>query len=340
MPLLKTFVHVSDLHFAGPLQRYLYDPIAHQVPLFDGLVGHDAGVLPYLQNTYDDLKSKEPDVELIVTGDLTAQGIGTEFDDAVAFLGSKSSSFPFLGLGAANWLRYAIPGNHDHWPGRLFNILGGPNARVRAEFPAKASITPSKVLPDGRVLVFLLLNGDADVGAYSLDRLFAQGSFVSAVNELRALLAARKAVDEARVLLLHYSAEYPGWGPLYVPSRSDFVRPLGIDTSSRKALAALIADEDIKVVLTGHTHEPFFVGDLAAVLGSPAGAVMEARCGTTTQRLKSKLNLLFVHRIENDDSGRIWWKSELYARMAGGTANFASTGPSFDGLPAIYAQRL
>jgi Calcineurin-like phosphoesterase len=340
MTVLKTFMQVSDLHFAGPLQRRLYDPIAHKFPYFDGLVGHDPAVLGYVQATYEQLGATEPDLELIVTGDLTAQGIDSEFDDAIEYLGSKRALFPFDGLGAADWLVRSVPGNHDHWPGKPFAFLGGPNARVGALFPQDASITPSMTLPNGKQLVFLLLNGDADVGPWSWGRALARGSFASAVHKMKGLLAHRNAADEVRVLLLHHSVQYPGGVPIYVPFLANLVRPLTIDDASRTAIEALIATHGVRVVLTGHVHDPFFVGDLHAAQGGAALNAMEARCGTTTQRARHALNALFVHRIEQDDNGALWWNSALYVHRSSGKPEFEDAGPVFAGRAAAHRMAL
>ena len=56
-----------------------------------------------------------------MTGHLSALGDGLEFDNADDFLYPQLDLNPpngnFVGLHHTGWRDYAIPGNHDHWPG-------------------------------------------------------------------------------------------------------------------------------------------------------------------------------------------------------------------------------
>ncbi|SOE87725.1 Calcineurin-like phosphoesterase [Burkholderia sp. YR290] len=326
MATLKTYMHISDLHFAGPNQRSWYDPIAQYLPFLDGLVGHDPGNLFRLEGCYKLLRKSEPDLELVVTGDLTAQSINSEFDEAENFLGRRQSGFPFSGLGNSNWAKFSVPGNHDQWPGKPFTMLGHCNARVRAMYPYNASIVPSVSLPNGVPVVFLALNGDADVGPFSSDRFLARGSLVSAIQTMRRMLRGRN-THEIRILLLHHSVEFPGKRLPGLPH----IRALEIDDLSRNELAHLIEEFDIRVILTGHAHEPFHVGFVHGLYGRAGFGVLEARCGTTTQRLANDLNNLLVHRImRNDVDGSLWWHSALYVHRAAGTEQvFSAAGAQF-----------
>lgn len=288
----------------------------------DGLVGHDPAALRYLENTYLKLQRTEPNLELLVTGDLTAQSLSTEFDEAEEFLAKKQKTPPFHGLGESDWLKRSVPGNHDQWPGLPFTILGTRNARVGTMYPLDAYVIPSSwTLPNGFPIVFLGLNGDADVRPFSRDRFLARGSFVSAVQELRRLLLGRND-KEVRVLLLHHSLEYPGQ-----PLTSTQARALEIDNVSRGELEHLLQEFDIRVVLSGHAHDPFFVGIVPNVLSRAGLGVLEGRCGTTTQRLKRALNSLLVHRISQKPAdGTLWWQSALYVHRASRTPEFEPAG--------------
>ncbi|MCX4151768.1 MULTISPECIES: metallophosphoesterase [Paraburkholderia] len=330
MGIVKTYIHISDLHFAGPTQRFFYDRWARYFPVLDGLVGHDPNKLNYLENTYGRLKATEPDVDLVVTGDLTAQSLDSEFDDAECFLETVTPAPTFYGLGVAAWKDLAVPGNHDQWPGIPFTPIGTCNARVRAIFPHTASVTHSFTLANGVPVVFLELNGDADVGAASPERVLARGSFVSAIHRLRNLLD-RRDDREVRILLLHHSIEFPGRSYPFMTER-----PLSIDDPSRTEIEKLLSDYDIRVVLTGHAHEPFFVGPLQGVAGRAGFGVMESRCGTTTQRLKKRgLNSLFVHRVERDASTHTFiWRSSLYTHGASRSARFTAVGATCQGRTA------
>lgn len=333
MNRLKTYLQISDLHFDGPLQQSAVHPWARYVPLLKGYVGHSQGALGYLTKAFKELRRAEPDVELIVTGDLTAYGKVSQFQLADSFLSTAGQRPSFLGLNAPGWMTLAIPGNHDHWPGNLFP-LGTPNSEVSRRFPNDSTVMPSTMLPNGVSVVFLSLNSDAGVTGWSAERCFACGSFVSAVNELDGKLTNRKQDQhEIRVLLLHHSVEYVG---RQIPrslsrvfSASADLRYLTIDNASRRKVADLLDKHGIRVVLTGHIHQPFFVGRLPRSPSNPSYAqrdVMEARCGSTSQRLTAApsvpieggsnapryQNSLIVHRLL-EDAGRIYWQSEVHA---------------------------
>ena len=80
------------------------------------------------------------------------------------------------------------------------------------------------------------------------------------------------------------------------------------------------------MVLTGHVHNPFFVGRLPKSQSYPQRDVMEARCGSSNQRLTAASgvprggipnapryqNSVIVHRLL-EDGGQIYWKSEVHA---------------------------
>lgn len=326
MPTVKTYIHVSDLHFAGTMQRALYDPWARHVPILDGLVGHDPKALRYLHSTFQSLRRTEPQLDLIVTGDLTAQSIVAEFDLAETFLKSRTNTIPFLGLGVPDWIKFSIPGNHDQWPGYRFCIWGPCNARVRRMFPNDAFVIDSFELKPGLPLVFLGLNSDADVGPYSSDRILARGSFVTAIGKLRQLIDDRDP-SEIRILLLHHSLEYDG-GKYASMGRT----PLIIDDASRAELLQLLEDYDVRVVLTGHAHEPFHTGVLPNIAGKAGVGVLESRCGTTSQRLRGSLNSLFVHRIEGDNqTGSFEWRSSLYVHTGMDGPLFTERRPTLNG---------
>jgi hypothetical protein len=106
-------------------------------------------------------------------------------------------------------------------------------------------ITPTPHLIKGVPLVFLGLNGDADVGGWSAERYYACGSFASAVTGLDAALKRRNqnvTKDEIRILLLHHSIEYDGKLVQRKPTRrfpvhfTAGLHHLTIDDASRAAL--------------------------------------------------------------------------------------------------------
>ena len=253
---LKTYLQVSDLHFTGGWQQKLFDPWAQHVPGLPGLVGHTAPMLRYLQSAFTRLVKAEPGTELIVTGDLTAFGAPKQFQEADDYLGKVSTQPPYLGLNRPGWASLSVPGNHDFWSGVACVGWGFTNGEVRERYPEDAWITPAFTLPYGLPLVFLHLNGDADVKPMSPERVYACGSFCSAVRKLDALLDARS-TPEVRVLLLHHSVQYEGDPVVNVPGSrwlpigaSLVLKHLGINEDSRAALAALVAKHNIRLILT------------------------------------------------------------------------------------------
>lgn len=332
---LRTYIHVSDLHFGTPGLRNTVDPWLRYVPLLNGYVGEDPAALRYLSASVAALRRAEPNAELIVTGDLTAFGANMQFDRADEYLG-LAGTFPlFLGLNFPHWRDLAVPGNHDHWPGIPFVSLGGNRAAVRARFPTHY-VSPPVSLGNGRQLVFIHLDGDVDVKPVSPERFYAVGSFVSGLRQLENdPKLAVPTFNQVRVLLLHYSFEYVGpivqsrWIPVALN-----IRHLSIDDASRAALAAFTQKYNVRVLLSGHVHNPFFVGDVPA-LAIAGRMAMEGRCGSTTQRIapyvgnghaqanKRFMNSFIVHRLEEDDAGTtLFWESKVHAMNMSGAGGF------------------
>lgn len=322
MKLLKTYLQVSDLHFVDPVQRLLYDPWARHVPLLSGFVGHAKAPLRYLQLAFRRLLYTNPKTDLIVTGDLTAYGATNQFKAADAYLGTAGTYPEFLGLNRPQWSALSVPGNHDFWPGIGFVSLGWTNREVGRRYPLNASITPSVTLANGQQVVFLHLNGDADVKSFSPERFYACGSFCSAIQALDRLMLGRSST-EIRVLLLHHSVQYSGStvnrvGSRWLPASVRVtLRHLTIDDVSRAELTKFITKHGIRVILTGHVHHPYFIGNIATPGSGFGHAVLESCCGTTTQRPvglagPTAQNSLVIHRMEEDDNGDVYWRSEVH----------------------------
>ena len=123
-----------------------------------------------------------------------------------------------------------------------------------------------------------------------------------------AFLAARRTPPtpgEVRVLLMHHSP----WIDRF---------HLGIGRGSLAALEQFLPRHGIRVILSGHVHSA-----RAHLQPSAHGLVLEARCGSTTQRdcipehgvhVRHGIpqNTLIVHRIDEDDEGNLTWRSELF----------------------------
>src|SRR6185312_1181227 len=130
MSYLKTYLQISDLHFTGGLHRALFDPWAQHVWGLPGLVGHTLPALRYLQSAFTSFVKSDPGTELIVTGDLTAFGAPSQFQDADKYLGSVDKWSPFLGLNRPGWETLSVPGNHDFWSGVALTGWGFTNSEV------------------------------------------------------------------------------------------------------------------------------------------------------------------------------------------------------------------
>ena len=310
MKRLKTYLQVTDLHFVGHMQGHIFDPWARYVPGLHGFVGHHKTPLRYLLRAFRNLLKSEPDTELVVTGDLTACGATSQFKAADAYLGTAGTYPKFLGLNRPQWSALSVPGNHDFWPGIALLPIGFSNSEVRRRYPSDEGITRSITLANGRQMVFLHLNGDADVKPFSSERILGCGSFCSAIQKLDKQMPGPNGA-EIRVLLLHHSVQHSG-----MPC-TPMLRMLTIDDASRAELANFVTKHGIRVILTGHVHHPFFVGNIAAPGSGFGHSVLESRCGTTTQRPmvlagQTGQNNLVVHRLEEDDDKDVYWRSEVH----------------------------
>ncbi len=245
---LATFVHISDLHF-GLIDSDTFDAEACQlwamIPKFDGLLGHRYSSLVLLERFFGG-KLKDDLPLLIVTGDITSKGHEEEFRIANDYLGDELE-FPdhsSVGLATAdwkNWKGWAIPGNHDHWPGHN-TVLGRPTDAFKNCFMNLPAITELQIPSTSYRIRFLRIDTDRDVSYYWLDRFNARGCFVS---ELKALSEMIRDLPPASVtvLCLHHSQAKAGYS-------------LAIDIKSRDALNNFIIDNEVSVLLSGHIHNP------------------------------------------------------------------------------------
>jgi 3',5'-cyclic AMP phosphodiesterase CpdA len=320
--LLLTILQISDLHI-GAIDPATGDALISTAAAqlfanftwFDGVLGHHARALQDLKKFRSDLVDAGEDPLVIVSGDITRVGDGVEFDTANDFLSSQIDLNPphgnYVGLHCSKWLDTAIPGNHDHWPGRPV-VRGGPHPTFATYFPPnKLPYVWSRTLANGRVLQLIGVNTDADVNPNGHNkRLRAVGSFQSQLARAAPILGAKKSED-IRVLLMHHS--WHKRGPL-----------LSIDRGTRGALNQFFPTHGIQIVLTGHTHKP-----LHRRFVITAGDILECRCGTTTQhdqipylwrtlfgtfpRRWWSENTLLVHRLY-DEGGSTRWYVETFVR--------------------------
>src|ERR1043166_1341876 len=312
---LATFVHISDLHFSNKSHDAAVSKIYALFPKLDGFLGHDYKSLVHLEPFFDNLKSTEQ-ARLIVSGDLTRVGNSLEFKAAQDYLGAElTPPLGDVGVEEKDWLKLTGPGNHDRYPGIPF-LWGGPTAVYSTMFPGMPKVVDIHLASTrGHTLKLIFVDTDADVSGWSPKRGGAVGSFTSQIRALRGMLPEKPDELEIRVMCLHHSRAQRGM----------FLR---IDGNSRQELDELIVSHNIKVLLTGHIHDPPLVEISLATGPSGSRKYLEARCGTTTQKNLFHLphywrnlpgfrsgkphwsNSLLVPRLveENDE---IWWDVEL-----------------------------
>jgi len=301
---LLTLLHISDTHIAEPdahaaggrLEPWVRGRF-HRGHAWYGFLGHSSPALESLGRLARRLRDDEG-AQIVHSGDLTSWGGPGQFAAALEILPAA--------LGSPSALDLAIPGNHDHWPGDG-GVFGRPSAALRETFPVLPWVRRIP-LGRGRLLTLAAIDSDADVFPWGYARLWGRGRFQSQLAALDSLLP-RPVPGEFRALLLHHS-----------PWRAQ--HRLGVSAGSRLALDAFLPRHDIRVLLCGHVHVP-----RCEVRACPHGDVLEARCGTTTQRdfvpaewlagARGRLpglprNSLLVHRvIEDDGTGDVWWDVEV-----------------------------
>lgn len=324
---LATFLQISDLHI-GEIDPLKGDATVSATAAqfygtttwFDGLLGHHGAALEALEEFCDRLRTQdEGDFQLIVTGDLTRTGDYMDFFNATRFLNSSLDLSPptmlraaGLGMGSVDLV---IPGNHDQWGGSFVAFGGGPSqygAYITSPVPR---VYPAIPLANGRQVVFIAIDSDADVWALSHDRQLALGKFASQLTHPNALPPHPPDPNDIRMMLIHHSWEQGG-------------KILRMRTQSKNELGKFLVRHHIKGILTGHSHGPWL--DYFTV--SPSGVVIaELRAGTASQldqvpanwgsvwggslpTRKWDPNSVLVHRVFDDGAGQTHWHAQVYRR--------------------------
>jgi 3',5'-cyclic AMP phosphodiesterase CpdA len=327
--LLATFIHVSDLHI-GDIDPATGDaavsPRMAQVfannHWLDGLLGHHGQALEELEAFCEDLRDAGEAPRLLVTGDATRAGAATELDTARAFLEQAIDLSPplqrhaGLRLGRFGNTDFIIAGNHDHWGGTPPPAGGNASlAWARLSGTAPAVHAPALRLANGRDVVFVCIDSDADVAARTLDRTLAKGSFRSQLADPASQPGAATP-GEIRVMLIHHSWAQSGpW--------------LRMKQGSRQALAEHLYTHGVQVMLSGHSHVPL-LRDFVVSTRHGSRTVFELRCGTTTQHDTVPLswlnlvgrrpkrqwppNALLVHRLWQAADGGTEWEATVHVR--------------------------
>lgn len=335
---LATFVHISDLHF-GKLDPVTgdaeYSPLAGQTyrnfQRFDGLLGHHGHALKELHKFVADLRKREPDIRLIVSGDLTRCGHGEELELARDYIRSRIDINPTLqnliGLRFGERV-LVIPGNHDQWGGTP-TPLGTGAALYGAVFHQTLPFFQSISLRNGKSVSFIGIDSDADVTALSRRRIFAIGAFQSELTKFDPPLPT-KSPDEFRVVLIHHSWHQ---GP-----------KLRIAKGSKWALGHFMYTNQISAMLCGHSHVPL-LNKFQTQVGWRVRDVHELRSGSSTQldvvpahwktwlnnlpaKPKWSANTLLVHRIYQCGSA-MEWETETHMRQKRGFKPITGSGVTF-----------
>jgi 3',5'-cyclic AMP phosphodiesterase CpdA len=312
--LLATFVHISDIHI-GEIDPASSDAktsrLAAQAysntPWLDGLLGHHGRALHELDDFIMGMRTKEPDLHLIVSGDMSRFGAPSELVDARKYIKDEIDISPPNGNDVG--LRFGeqmlvIPGNHDQWGGTA-GPGGAAGSRYSTVFSGALPFIQSVALDKTKRIVFLGVDSDADVTRLSLKRVLAIGAFQSQLQKLQASLRTK---------------------------RDGEFRILRMDDASKGALEQFMVDNQVSAMLCGHSHRPL-LNSFTATAMHGKGTVYELRCGSTTQHdtvpLKWKTllqnrparnwepNTLIVHRVYQDPAA-VTWRAELHARGAGG----------------------
>jgi hypothetical protein len=339
--ILKTFLHISDIHIGDRLGGSQAGPYDAQVEkyisihnIMHGLLGHHHLALEQIEDFFhEDLGTESP--QLIVSGDLTRNGAKQQLARAATFLGKRlQPPYGLAGLEQLNWRDLAISGNHDQWPGRN-RPLGRPKIDINKEFS-----TPEirhLPLPGDRAVEFLRIDTDADVHPISVDRFYARGLFKSQLDSLRQQLSTTPGDKIFRVLLLHHSLGYR------CPKDRGI---LEIDYYCRKELKRFIRDFEVKVLLSGHAHTASI--ERAWIdLDDTKWRYLEARCGTSSvvdefppawlpsvrRRTPFERNTLLVHRIVERSDG-VYWAARAFRRSPLAQQRFTDAA-----LPPIGGQK-
>jgi 3',5'-cyclic AMP phosphodiesterase CpdA len=342
---LATFLQISDLHFGHVDQKNVTGPYNAEMPakwakcrLFRGLFGHQYLALEQLVKFVGEQRQIDGKMKLLVTGDLTSCGNVDQFLTASDFLGNVLKHPKGLcGLNWKDWNDWAIPGNHDHWPG-TGKVTGVPSPGLAGSFP-KMHRSWELGLGSGYKLRFYSINTDADVKPKGVYRRLAVGHFTSQLAAVERDFLTTREPKEIRILLLHHSRRFGS--PIYR-------QPLVTCKHSRKALDEFLVKLGISIILCGHTHVPRIRDYTAKHRNGQQLKVMEGCCGTTTQwdsipfqwtnlwgsypSFSMESNTLLRHRIIQD-GGKLVWEPRVFQRHSGGFVPMTKQPKSFQIWP-------
>lgn len=318
----RYFVQISDLHIAAMKtwpKLVSPHPGGRKEAGFPSSQGHSVGVAHELALWLRRFRAAYGVDRLLVTGDLTRRGSDAEFGWANRFISSSWRVRPpgktRIGMELPGDLYLSIPGNHDFWGGRSY---------LRSMKISKGFLGPF-VWPTpwidvfescGTEFHFLGLDSCSRLGSISPNQFVAMGAIegeelasASAMFESAAARAFEKGHQVVRVVLCHHP-----------PS----------ELIGRETLIDWLDKLNVRLVLTGHTHQSFLDGN------SGLGACFEIRCGTTLQEgTESTLpgpepNTFVLHSVVvPQEPGRgVVWEAVRYCFDGGGWENLPEPDPA------------
>lgn len=303
------FVHASDLHMGKTPEQNGYSFIG-------GYASHDvllcSGFMTAFLETQDDCQ--DDDLQLVVSGDLTAGGLPAEFTVAHTYLQAEwlrkrlppSSN---LGLGLKPARHKTVPGNHDHWDGTRFPARSFSPRAIRPHFrktPWRATwLNPSSTIE------LELFGIDSNSGLTARNAMGHGNISPQELNELRRLLAQSPPVDpgvvRVRAIMLHHSLAYRQGRLL-----PQVMSPLVLSAASVDQLIDIATANGVSAFLTGHTHDAYHE-TFSRMVGGVSREVHELRCPTTLQGPARPGGAGFLlHQIALDPGGRPTWAAWMH----------------------------
>lgn len=320
---VHTYLQISDLHFGdvdpatgNAKTSQAVRQLAMTYEVFQGSLGHQGQSLIELARYVRKLHTPGERLNLIVTGDYSRCGSDAELQLAYDYIYREIDVRKPRKIKAGLWFGHhggqmlGVPGNHDQWGGHnspfSYQVSKFAASRLSKAYPV---VTPGPTIGK-RDVRFLEIDSDADVLPGTLRRILARGHFLSQLTQLGALLGpAGNPKNELRVLVLHHALHHVG-------------KTLRISAPSAAALAAFMANYDVKILLSGHTHRAN-----TAIVGA---GTREICSGSTTQidavprgwtnlqgntpTVNFNLNSFVVHRLTPSVGGLIDWSTETVQR--------------------------
>lgn len=321
---MQTFLHLSDLHIGDtyPLTKAsVCDPqavaMANVYPYLPGNLGHSSLALIAINKLYRKLRRQcgADNLSVIVTGDVTAFGKQSHFDNAREFLFGRFVLNRRHGIGLNSPTDLGIiPGNHDYFAGMPIPV--GHRTGHFSKFFSRAlpEVSWTVPLPDGRRLRFLEIDCDHDFEIGNrLPRITARASGRDHLSRLGGLLGRLPdTLHEPRIVLMHGSARH----------RGGFLQICELLADAHQELDAVCIAHRVKAILCGHIH----ASDLGAIAWPHNPPTTELCCGTSAQVLRPSINRItkllvqrylprtnqvLVHQIVQR-SGTVFWETAEY----------------------------